>query len=55
MSGHWWMYPVVGLVIGAYGLLKLLHRDRYKEGRFSLQRLLYDPAKARVNPATYVD
>jgi glycosyltransferase involved in cell wall biosynthesis len=55
MSGHWWMYPVVGLVIGAYGLLKLLHRDTYKEGRFSLLRLLYDPAKARVNPATYVD
>lgn len=50
------MYPVVGLAIACYFLLKLAHRGYDAEtARFSVARLVATPISIRVNPATYVD
>jgi glycosyltransferase involved in cell wall biosynthesis len=50
------MYPIVGLVIICYPLLKALHRgyDPVAE-RFSWRQLAFATATPRVNPATFVD
>jgi len=56
LKSRFWMYPVVGLAIIFYLLLKLLHRGYDMDAqRFSWHKLLVQAEDMRVNPATYVD
>jgi len=51
-----YMYPVVGLAIICYGVLKLLHRGYDPEAhKFSVVRAFTVNSAIRVNPATFVD
>jgi len=55
LKGHWYMYPVVGLAIASFGILKLLHKGCDDTGRFSWRHLLMSQSQRRVNPATFVE
>lgn len=56
LKSHRYMYPVVGLAIVSYGLLRLLHRGYDPvTTRFSWTKLVLTDSTMRVNPATYVE
>lgn len=51
-----YMYPALIAVVGAYWLLKILHRGYDSQTlKFSWQKLLTPVEDLRVNPATFVD
>ena len=56
LKSRFWMYPVVGIAITFYLILKLLHKGYDVEsGKFQFRKLLAPADGMRVNPATYVD